>query len=156
MIALLNLSVLGFSFVVFHDKARRTQQGNLLARNTLNQQICYIGQSTWQLLFNFNLYLDFHLLCSMTKLKEYSREICYSPPCLAPSHHTLLQYIIHHEGALMNIQLSMRILSHCYGRRSPIARGPWALLWSSFPGGFVTTVGAPLKNIIRQSKRCRF
>ena len=32
MIALLNLSVLGFSFVVvFHDKAKRTQQGNLLA-----------------------------------------------------------------------------------------------------------------------------
>ena len=30
MIALLNLSVLGFSFVVFHDKAERTQQGNLL------------------------------------------------------------------------------------------------------------------------------
>ena len=24
------------------------------------------------------LYLDFHLLCSMTKLKEHSREICYS------------------------------------------------------------------------------
>ena len=23
------------------------------------------------------LYLDFHLLCSMTKLKEHSREICY-------------------------------------------------------------------------------
>ena len=23
------------------------------------------------------LYLDFHLFCSMTKLKEYSREICY-------------------------------------------------------------------------------
>ena len=30
MIALLNLSVLGFSFIVFHDKAKRTQQGNLL------------------------------------------------------------------------------------------------------------------------------
>ena len=32
MIALLNLSVLGFSFVfvVFHDKAKRTQQRNLL------------------------------------------------------------------------------------------------------------------------------
>ena len=34
MIALPNLSVLGFSFVVvvvvFHDKAKRTQQGNLL------------------------------------------------------------------------------------------------------------------------------
>ena len=29
LIALLNLSVLGFSFV-FHDKAKRTQQGNLL------------------------------------------------------------------------------------------------------------------------------
>ena len=29
MIALLNLSVLGFSFV-FHDKAKRTQQGDLL------------------------------------------------------------------------------------------------------------------------------
>ena len=29
MIALLNLSVLGFIFV-FHDKAKRTQQGNLL------------------------------------------------------------------------------------------------------------------------------
>ena len=31
MIALLNLSVLGFSFV-FHDKAKRTQQGNLLLK----------------------------------------------------------------------------------------------------------------------------
>ena len=30
VVALLNLSVLGFSFVVFHDKAKRTQQGNLL------------------------------------------------------------------------------------------------------------------------------
>ena len=30
MIALLNLSVLGFLLVVFHDKAKRTQQGNLL------------------------------------------------------------------------------------------------------------------------------
>ena len=29
-IALLNLSVLGFSFLVFYDKAKRTQQGNLL------------------------------------------------------------------------------------------------------------------------------
>ena len=29
MIALLNISVLGFSFVAFHDKAKRTQQGNL-------------------------------------------------------------------------------------------------------------------------------
>ena len=35
MIALLNLSVLGFSFVVFHDKAKRTQQENLLTRCTL-------------------------------------------------------------------------------------------------------------------------
>ena len=24
------------------------------------------------------LYLDFHLLCSMTKLKEHSGEICYT------------------------------------------------------------------------------
>ena len=30
MIALLNLPVLGFSLFVFHDKAKRTQQGNLL------------------------------------------------------------------------------------------------------------------------------
>ena len=30
LIALLNLSVLGFSFV-FHDKAKRTQRGNLLS-----------------------------------------------------------------------------------------------------------------------------
>ena len=31
VVALLNLSVLGFSFVdMFHDKAKRTQQGNLL------------------------------------------------------------------------------------------------------------------------------
>ena len=31
---LLNLSVPGFSFVVvFHDKAKRTQQGNLLGEN---------------------------------------------------------------------------------------------------------------------------
>ena len=35
MIALLNLSALGCSFVsfVFHDKAKRTQQGNLLVKN---------------------------------------------------------------------------------------------------------------------------
>ena len=32
MIALLNLSVLGFLLVVFHDKAKRTQQGNLLGQ----------------------------------------------------------------------------------------------------------------------------
>ena len=31
LIALLNLSALGFSLVVFHDKAKRTQQGNLLS-----------------------------------------------------------------------------------------------------------------------------
>ena len=31
MIALLNLSVFGFSFVVFHDK---THQGNLIAKET--------------------------------------------------------------------------------------------------------------------------
>ena len=30
LIALLNLSVFGFSFVVFHDKAKRTQQGDVL------------------------------------------------------------------------------------------------------------------------------
>ena len=30
LIALLNLSALGFSLVVFHDKAKRTEQGNLL------------------------------------------------------------------------------------------------------------------------------
>ena len=30
MIALLTLSVLGFSFVVFYDKVKRIQQGNLL------------------------------------------------------------------------------------------------------------------------------
>ena len=30
MIALLNLSILGFSFVLIHDKAKRPQQGNLL------------------------------------------------------------------------------------------------------------------------------
>ena len=30
LVAVLNLSVVGFSFVVFHDKAKRTQQGNLL------------------------------------------------------------------------------------------------------------------------------
>ena len=29
-IVLLNSSELGFSFVVFHDKAKRTQQGDLL------------------------------------------------------------------------------------------------------------------------------
>ena len=28
------------------------------------------------------VYLDFHLLCSMTKLKEHSREICYLFPWL--------------------------------------------------------------------------
>ena len=40
MIALLNLSVLGSSFVVpfvFHDKAKRTQQGNLLAYTTTSK-----------------------------------------------------------------------------------------------------------------------
>ena len=36
MIALLNLSVLGFSFVVFHNKAKRTQQGNLLTLTHLH------------------------------------------------------------------------------------------------------------------------
>ena len=36
MIALLNLSVLGFSFVVFHGKAKRTQQGDLLGLLILN------------------------------------------------------------------------------------------------------------------------
>ena len=36
MIALLNLSVLGFSFVVFHDKAKRTQQGDLLVNTSPN------------------------------------------------------------------------------------------------------------------------
>ena len=35
MIALLNLFVLGFSFV-FNDKAKRTQQGNLIVKNTIN------------------------------------------------------------------------------------------------------------------------
>ena len=35
MIALLNLSALGFLFVVFHDKAKRTQQGNLLNKKVL-------------------------------------------------------------------------------------------------------------------------
>ena len=30
MIALLKLFVLGFSFVMFHEKAKRTQQGNLV------------------------------------------------------------------------------------------------------------------------------
>ena len=30
MITLLDLSAFGFSFVVFHDKAKRTQRGNLL------------------------------------------------------------------------------------------------------------------------------
>ena len=34
--------------------------------------------ATYWLPFSTNLYLDFHcLLCSMTKLKEHSREICY-------------------------------------------------------------------------------
>ena len=35
MIALLNLSVLGF--VVFHDKAKRTQQGNLLVLSNIQR-----------------------------------------------------------------------------------------------------------------------
>ena len=37
MIALLNLCVLGFSFVVFHDKSKRTQQGDLLNNATRTQ-----------------------------------------------------------------------------------------------------------------------
>ena len=36
LIALFNLSALEFSLVVFHDKAKRTQQGNLLLK--LNSQ----------------------------------------------------------------------------------------------------------------------
>ena len=42
MIALLNLSVLGFSFVVvFHDKAKRTQQEDLLMVNYIVYYIAY-------------------------------------------------------------------------------------------------------------------
>ena len=36
LIALLNFSVLGFSFVVFQDKAKRTQQGNPLDQTRPN------------------------------------------------------------------------------------------------------------------------
>ena len=36
MIALLNLSVLGF-LLVFHDKAKRTQQGNLLVGHQVGE-----------------------------------------------------------------------------------------------------------------------
>ena len=39
LIALLNLSVLGFSFVVFHDKAKIIQQGNL----PLSSQSFFLG-----------------------------------------------------------------------------------------------------------------
>ena len=43
LIAVLNLSALGFSFVVFHDKAKRTQQGNLvMGKCILNDEVrCY-------------------------------------------------------------------------------------------------------------------
>ena len=43
MVALLNLSVLGFSFVdAFHDKAKRNQQGNLLGE-VATWDACVVG-----------------------------------------------------------------------------------------------------------------
>ena len=46
MIPLLNLSVLGISFVVFHDKAKRTQQENLLLHYCIERREfkgCFTG-----------------------------------------------------------------------------------------------------------------
>ena len=41
LIALLNLYVLGFSFVVFHDKAKRTQQGNLITHGRVEKGLMW-------------------------------------------------------------------------------------------------------------------
>ena len=69
------LTVFGFSFV-FHDKSKRTQQGDLL--ECIPWDI--ILSPLWSMLVDWLLnllYLDFHL-CSITKLKEHSIEICKS------------------------------------------------------------------------------
>ena len=44
MIALLNLSVFGFLFAVFHDKAKGTQQGNLLPTYPISNPVF---KKTW-------------------------------------------------------------------------------------------------------------
>ena len=41
-----------------------------------------VVMSSW-LPYSTYLYFGFHLLCSMKKLKEHSREICFPPPCCA-------------------------------------------------------------------------
>ena len=66
MIALLNLSVLGFSFVVFHDKTKRTQQGNLLLR-----LLFYVKKS----LFESHLMCLGQLGCRITLLLQRPQTI---------------------------------------------------------------------------------
>ena len=51
------------------------QKQNLKKKNIMT------GKAPSWLPYSTYLYLDFHLLCSMTKLKEHSREICYKTPC---------------------------------------------------------------------------
>ena len=46
-----------------------------------------LWSSTSWLPYSTYLYLDFHLLCSMTKLKGHSREICWSSTKLSKSKH---------------------------------------------------------------------
>ena len=58
LIAQLNLSVLGFSSVVFHDKAKRTQQGNLLTLifEYFHFNFFNISTSTFEY-FHFNFWI---------------------------------------------------------------------------------------------------
>ena len=54
LIALLNFSVLGFSFLVFHDKTKITPQGNLLLQKQLATLRCE-RQVTWVLFISREL-----------------------------------------------------------------------------------------------------
>ena len=56
--------------LTFDDSVNDLNKG-LYQVSSLNSMSSWLPYSTY-------LYLDFHLLCSMTKLKEHSREICYS------------------------------------------------------------------------------
>ena len=44
-------------------------------------------------------YLDFHLLCSMTKLKEHSTEICYKERSIKSTRGDLYQHILEHRAS---------------------------------------------------------
>ena len=59
--------------LTFDDSVNDLNKG-LYQVSSLNSMSSWLPYSTY-------LYLDFHLLCSMTKLKEHSREICYKTPC---------------------------------------------------------------------------